>query len=359
MLTSRPANRGEAQSVIGPVSADRLGVTMVHEHLLHDAGCLYAEPTGGGERGRARERMTLENLAWVRRNWISNIDNLHLDDEALAIKEVMELKLEGGDTLVEVSNIGLERDPHGLQRIARATGLNIIMGAGYYVDSAHPPDMDERLETEIEEEIVHDVLEGVGTTGVRAGIIGELGCSWPLTPNEAKVLRAAAKAQHRCGAAITIHIGRDVRSPGEIADCLDDAGADLSRVILGHMDRIEHPMSIMCGLAERGCYIAFDTFGQETWVYPFSPADRLTDAQRVDLQVALISEGFLDRLVVSHDIGFKHRLSAYGGCGYGHILSTVVPHHMRRKGMTEEQLHAILVDNPARVLPLAEAIDGG
>ena len=68
MLTSRPATRGEAQSVSGPIPADRLGVTMVHEHLLHDAGCLYAEPSGGSARGRARERMTLQNLAWVRRN---------------------------------------------------------------------------------------------------------------------------------------------------------------------------------------------------------------------------------------------------------------------------------------------------
>lgn len=105
--------------------------------------------------------------------------------------------------------------------------------------------------------------------------------------------------------------------------------------------------------AERGCYIAFDTFGQETWVYPFSPSDRLSDVQRVDLQMALIAEGFLDRLLVSHDVGYKHRLSAYGGCGYAHILSTVVPHHMRRKGMTDEHLHAILVENPARVLQLA------
>ena len=68
MLTSRPATRGEAQSVIGLIPADQLGVTMVHEHLLHDAGCLYAEPSGGSARGRARERMTLRNLAWVRRN---------------------------------------------------------------------------------------------------------------------------------------------------------------------------------------------------------------------------------------------------------------------------------------------------
>ena len=106
-------------------------------------------------------------------------------------------------------------------------------------------------------------------------------------------------------------------------------------------------MSIMCGLAERGLLHRLrQPSGRRPGCTPSAPADRLTDAQRVDLQLALISEAFLDRLLVSHDIGFKHRLSAYGGCGYGHILSTVVPHHMRRKGMTEEHLHAILVGKP-------------
>ena len=352
MLSQRAATKGEAQSVLGPIAAEDLGITMVHEHLLIDLTCLYAEPSGAGERGLARQPMTLENLAWIRRNWNSNLDNLRLDNEALAIEEARQLKLEGGGTLVEVSNIGLARDAHGISRIARATGLNVIMGSGYYVDPAHPPEMDAKTEAEIEEEIVRDVTEGVGTSGVRAGIIGELGCSWPLTPNETKVLRAGARAQRRTGASITIHIGRDIQSPVEITDCLEEAGADLSRVILGHMDRIAHPMEILTGLAGRGCYIAFDTFGQETWVYPFSPSDRLSDAQRVDLMLALIAEGFLDRLLVSHDIGYKHRLGAFGGCGYAHILTTVVPHHMRRKGMTEEQLHAVLVGNPATVLPL-------
>ena len=352
-MFDRPATKGEVQTVLGPVPPDRLGVTMVHEHLLLDLTCLFVEPASADERALSRQPMTLDNLAWVRRNWNSSLDNLRLDDEALAIEEARQLKLEGGGTLVEVSNVGLARSPLGLARIARATGLHVVMGAGYYVDVAHPPDMDSRSEADLEEEMVRDVTEGVGNTRVRAGIIGELGCSWPLTPNERKVLSAGARAQRRTGAAITIHIGRDVHSPIEIADCLDDAGADLSRVILGHMDRIAHPMEIMTGLAERGCYIAFDTFGQETWVYPFSPSDRLSDVQRVDLQMGLIAEGFLDRLLVSHDVGYKHRLGAYGGCGYAHILSTVVPHHMRRKGMTDEHLHAILVENPARVLQLA------
>ena len=350
MLTPSVASKGEAQTVLGPVAANDLGITMVHEHLLIDLTCLFMQPEEAGERGRSREPVTLDNLAWVRRNWNSSLDNLRLDDERLAIEEASQLKLAGGSTLVEVSNIGLARDPAGLQRIARATGLNVVMGAGYYVDVAHPPGMDDKTEAEIEEEIVNDVTVGVGPFSVKAGIIGELGCSWPLTKNEIKVLRAGARAQKRTGAAITIHIGRDPQSPIDIVNCLEEAGADLSRVVLGHMDRIAHPMDTLTQLAARGCCIAFDTFGQETWVYPFNPSDRLSDVQRVDIQVALIEAGFGDKLMVSHDVGYKHRLGKYGGCGYAHILSTVVPHHMRRKGITDEQLQAILVDNPARLL---------
>ena len=352
MLTPPPAVRGEVQTVLGPIPARALGVTMVHEHLLIDLTCLFMEPGEAGERRRSREPVSLDNLAWVRRNWNSSLDNLRLDDETLAIEEVMQLKLAGGSALVEVSNIGLARDPAGLQRIARATGLNVVMGSGYYVDVAHPPGMDAKSEADIEQEIVNDITQGVGHFSVRAGIIGELGCSSPLTKNEIKVLRAGARAQQRTGAAISIHIGRDPHSPVEIVDCLDAAGADLSRVILGHMDRIAHPMETLTQLASRGCSIAFDTFGQETWVYPFNPSDRLSDIQRVDILVALIDSGFGDKLMVSHDVGYKHRLDKYGGCGYAHILTTVVPHHMRRKGITELQLQAILVDNPARLLAL-------
>ena len=353
MLTPPPAVKGEVQTVLGPVAAEDLGITMVHEHLLIDLTCLFMEPGEASERARSRQPVSLDNLAWVRRNWNASLDNLRLDDETLAVEEAMQLKLAGGSTIVEVSNIGLARDPAGLQRIARATGLNVVMGCGYYVDVAHPPGMDTKSEADIEEEIVNDITAGVGPFSVRAGIIGELGCSSPLTKNEIKVLRAGARAQQRTGASISIHIGRDPFSPVEIVDCLDTAGADLSRVILGHMDRIAHPMDILTQLASRGCSIAFDTFGQETWVYPFNPSDRLSDIQRVDILVALIDAGFGNKLMVSHDVGYKHRLDKYGGCGYAHILTTVVPHHMRRKGITEAQLQAILVDNPARLLAFA------
>ena len=110
-MFDRPAVKGEVQTVLGPVSPDRLGVTMVHEHLLLDLTCLFVEPESADERALARRPLTLDHLAWVRRNWNSSLDNLRLDDEALAIEEARQLKLEGGGTLVEVSNVGLARSP--------------------------------------------------------------------------------------------------------------------------------------------------------------------------------------------------------------------------------------------------------
>ncbi|MBM3601988.1 MAG: aryldialkylphosphatase [Alphaproteobacteria bacterium] len=349
----RPAKSGEAQTVLGPVAASALGVTMVHEHLLIDLTCLFTEPADGSERDLARQPVGLSNLSWIRRFWNSNLDNLRLDDEAVMIEEAMQYRRQGGATVVEVSNIGLGRDPEGIRRIARATGLHVVMGSGCYVAPSHPPDMDSRTVEQIEEEIVRDITVGVGDTGIRAGIIGELGCSWPITANERKVLQAGARAQRRTGAPLSIHIGRHEDSPLEIMACLREAGADLGRTIMSHMDRIWPPLDKLKTLARAGCGIGLDTFGQETWMYPFGGADRLSDAQRVDLIKILVAEGFDRQVLVSHDVGYKHRLSSYGGSGLAHVLSTVIPYVMRRKGVEDERINQFLVTNPARYIAFA------
>jgi phosphotriesterase-related protein len=350
---ARPAAAGEVQTVLGPVKPEELGIALPHEHLLLDLTCLFAEPDTARGRALARQPVALENLSWIRRNWTSNLDNLRLDDEALAVKEALEYKLDGGRAIVDVTSIGLARDPVGLQRIARATGLHVVMGCGYYVARSHPDSMDGRSEQDIEDEIVREITQGVADTGVRAGIIGELGCSWPLADSEARVLRAAARAQQRTGVAISIHPGRDQASPLQIIELLRAAGADLGRVIMGHLDRTGIEADTLRRVATSGCYLALDTFGQETWVYPLAPVDRLSDAQRVDLIRELIAEGLGRQVLVSHDVGYKHRLAAYGGSGYSHLLTTVLPHQMRRKQIQEEHIQWLLVDNPARVLQLA------
>ena len=343
---------GLAQTVLGPVSPDSLGPTTTHEHLLIDFTCTFHARPEAAMRARAHEPICLENLGWIRYNYLSNLDNLLLMDEGTAIAEASLYKQVGGRTIVETTTLGIGRDPLGLARIARATGLNVIMGAGYYVDAVHPEDMDARTESDLARQIVGEIRTGVGHTGVKAGIIGEIGCSWPLTPNERKVLRAAATAQCETGAAILIHPGRNESAPGEILSVLAEAGADLGRTIMGHLDRTISDFGALLDIARSGCFLEYDLFGMESSYYPLSDADMPSDAQRLSFIRRLIVEGYGEKIVIAHDIYSKHRLTRYGGHGYGHILENVVP-RMRQKGFAESDIEAITVTNPARVLAFA------
>ena len=340
---------GLAHTVLGPVRPEDLGPTTTHEHLLIDFTCMFKPPTEATEKLKAYQPLTLENLGWVRYNPFRNEDNLLLGDEDTAISEALLFKKAGGKTIVDATTIGIGRDPLALARIARATGLNIIMGAGYYVDMVHPADMDDKTEDEIAREIVAEITVGVGNTGVRAGIIGELGCTWPLTDNERKVLRAAAQAQRETGCPVLIHPGRNEAAPLEILDVLARAGADISRVIMSHMDRTMPDVAGLIELARTGCLLEWDGFGIEVSYYPLSDMDFPSDAQKLDFIKAAVDQGYVDQIVIGEDMYSKHRLVRYGGHGYGYILENIVP-RMREKGLSDEDIQAIIVKNPARVL---------
>lgn len=351
---TRRAAAGEIQTVRGAIPASQAGLTLCHEHLLVDCSCYYCEPAAEEDKTRAHQKVALQNLSWIRRNYLTNLDNLRLDDVDTAIAEATEFKAAGGATIVDVGNNGLGRDAEGLRRISEASGVNIVMGAGYYVGLSHPAGFDSRSEKSIEDEIVRDIEEGVADTGVRAGIIGEIGCTWPLQDNERKVLRAAARAQRRTGMGLTIHIGRHPDSPVQIAGILRDAGADLNRVVMGHLDRGWPDRDKLLELARTGVYLELDMFGRDTWSYPHAPIDIITDWQRIELMKMLIAEGYIEKTLISHDIGFKYRLTSYGGSGYAHIPRWMVP-LMIGKGITREQVDTILVRNPARLLAIQPA----
>ena len=152
-----PGLSGQAQTVLGPIAGEAMGITLPHEHLLIDFEVMFKEPANGGERGLARQPVSLANLGWVRHNFSSNLDNLQLLDETVARDEALLFKHAGGQTFVDPTNRGLARDPLALARVARATGLNIIMGSGYYVAAAHPPGMDTRTVDDIARELVETV----------------------------------------------------------------------------------------------------------------------------------------------------------------------------------------------------------
>lgn len=345
---------GKVQTVLGPVDPTAIGPTLAHEHLLIDFQVAFHPPREASQLALVYAPLSLENLGWVRRNWNSNLDNLRLWDEATAVAEATRFQRAGGSCIVDATTIGIGRDPLALARIARATGLHIVMGAGYYVALAHPPDTEGKTEETIAAELERDITIGAGDSGVKAGIIGELGCSWPLHPRERTVLRAAARAQRRTGASVLVHPGRAEEAPLEILEILIEAGANMSRVIMGHLDRTVFQKQTLLRIADTGCVLEWDLFGQETWHYPMNPAiDMPSDAQRLETIRWCIAQGLRERIVIAHDICTKHRLARYGGHGYAYILEHIVP-TMRRRGFTEEDIEAILVRTPRRLLTLTE-----
>ena len=339
------------RTVLGDIAPDKLGVTLCHEHLLIDLKRIFDEPDDAFGKEMARKPVELATLGWIRANYFNNFDNVGLYVEREVIEEISRYRAAGGATLVEVTPVDIGRNPEGLARIAEAAELNVVMGSGYYVYGTHPDDMDVRPEDDLVAEMTRDVVDGVGDSGIRSGIIGEIGCTWPLHKNERKVLRAAARAQTATGAALTIHPGRDPRAPAEILDVIDSAGGDVRRTIMGHLDRTFHHYAAFKEFAESGCFLEFDMFGMESAYYPFGPTDMPNDGRRIDLIMRLI-DGHLDQILVSHDIAFKHLLVRYGGNGYGHILQNAVP-KMRTKGMSADQIDTVLKANPQRALTIS------
>ena len=146
-----------------------------------------------------------------------------------------------------------------------------------------------------------------------------------------------------------IHPGRHPDAPAEILEVLAKGGADLSRVIMGHLDRTVFEFDTLLSIAESGCYLEWDLFGNEGSYYPLAEIDMPSDAQRMGFIKRIADAGYSGKIVIGQDICTKHRLTKYGGHGYGHILENIVP-KMRRKGFSEELIHAITVGNPASIL---------
>lgn len=345
---------GKIQTVLGAVDGECLGITSTHEHIIWDMSTYFEEPERASDRGLARQPVSMENLHLIRPRPHINIDNMIQTDEQMAVSELMHFKLAGGGTMVELSQNGMARDPLALARVSRATGVNIVMGSGYYVAISHPDDMNDKTEEDIADEIVRDITVGVGDTGIKSGIIGEIGCSLPLTDNERKVLRACAIAQRRTGAPINIHPSIGDKAMQENIAILKEAGADLKRVAISHTDGFGFSLETRLKVLEEGCYVEYDGFGQALFhfFYMGRIANAMSDIDKITDIMELIEKGYLGQILMAQDFCFKCDLAAYGGYGYAHIIKNLLP-FMRAKGMTEEQIHALLVDNPRRLLELA------
>jgi phosphotriesterase-related protein len=340
-------DEGRVVTVLGPVKPGELGPVLMHEHFLCD---LRSLPDRGSDGPDAE--ITLENAFEANYRPGRHRGNHRLRDRSVAAREAGWFAEAGGGAIVEVTTGGMAPDPEGLAAIARASGVHVVMGAGFYTEPYLDAETLALSAETLADLMVAQVEEGAWGTDIRCGIIGEIGCSWPLADFERRSLQAAARAQLRTGAAVTIHPGRDPQAPHEILDILAEAGADLSRVVIGHMDRTYFDDGEVVALARRGCVVEYDFFGIETSNYWMGVADLPTDWMRIRCIRRLFEAGLGERVVVSHDICTRSRLRSNGGHGYAHLLRNVVP-LMKERGFGDDEIATLLVETPRRLLTIA------
>ena len=220
--------------------------------------------------------------------------------------------------------------------------------------------MEERTVEDLTEAIVRDVTVGVADTGIRAGVVGEIGVEGdPITPNEEKSIRAAARASRITGAPISFHRGGAGAERRQTLDLVEEEGADLRRVILGHADAIADDLDLMVELLERGVFIQFDMIGREQALDEViavrrKPRSELgVTAQDAIAVSQLMEAGYEDRVLLSHDVCWKVHLKRYGGFGYSFVLERFLP-RLREMGVDDPQIEKMMTKNPKRVLPLVE-----
>ena len=355
---------GKVQTVTGSIEPEQLGPTMMHEHLFVDLRRtnLIDDGSPATDVALSLQELTSEN-AHLAREAKPITDNWLLADVEVGIDEANEFRYAGGGTIVEVTSVGIRRDPVALRRVARATGLNIVMGCGWYQKAYHPANMDQRTVEDMAEEIVRDISVGVDETDIRSGTIGEVGVEGdPLTENEVKSIRASARASRATGAAISFHRGgNDRQDKLRVAGIVADEGVDPSRVIFGHSDFIAHDVDLLLELLGTGVYVQFDIIGRLGITIPWGTSNRIQMVAAGQLRTHTVAEaipklieaGYAGRILLSHDVAYKVHLKRYGGTGYSFILEKFIP-HLRLQGVAEEDIQAMLVDNPMRVLPFAE-----
>ena len=339
----------KVNSVCGEVSRERLGTVTTHEHVLLDLTAFYQALPVPGIEDPATQKVEMWNLGILSRDCYALKDNLLLDDEAVQAEELAYFRRAGGDTVVDASLPGIGRDARALKRIAEKTGLNIIMGTGFYVGETHPKELADMTDRQVADLMVRELTEGVDGTDIRAGYIGEIGISEIFDEKERKVLRAAALAQKDTGVAINVHINPWTTNGLEAADILLQAGVAPDRICISHID-VENRESYVYALLQKGVYVEFDNFGKEYYIRREVRNSGyglfVHDTDRVAFLKKLIDDGYLSQILLSCDLCLKNLMHKYGGWGYDHVLTNIVP-MMEEYGITQEQIKTLLVENPA------------
>ncbi|MGH2357911.1 MAG: phosphotriesterase family protein [Candidatus Limnocylindria bacterium] len=305
-------------TVSGPIPPEKVGFALPHEH-------------------------TGIHLWQIPNRW--DYWELTPDDD-LIIDELRELRRRGGGTLVDLTLPGVGRDAERLRRLASATGLNIVMGTGWYRESYYPAEalIDRRTVDDLADEMVREFHDGV-VSGIRPGIIGEIGTDKPwVSGQEERVHRAAARAAKQTGMAITTH---GVASPVGQAQLriFEEEGVDPARVVIGHADSypdLDHYLAVLA----RGANLEFDFLGHRSGV------EEAREPRLVEMLVELLERGFAGQILLSGDVCHNAHLKANGGFGYVYLQQHFLP-TLRTAAVGEGEINQMTLANPARILTIA------
>jgi predicted metal-dependent phosphotriesterase family hydrolase len=303
-------------TVTGPIPPERIGFTLPHEHTSCRA-----------------------ELAPTR----SELTDFTFDAEVMT-GELHDFRRRGGSCLVDLTSVGLGRDPVWLRNLSTRSGAYVVMGAGWYRESFYPPEVgiDRRTVDQLADAIVAEFEHGVDGTGIRPGIIGEIGTdqAW-VSPREERVHRAVARAARETGLAIVTHSLHSQVGLTQLR-IFEEEGADPERVIIGHADSVLD-LDYHLALLDRGASLCFDLLGR--------PGDYAAayEAQLVEVIVELLERGFANRIVLSHDVCSNAQLKAYGGPGFSYVAQHFLP-HLRTAAVGEGEIATMTVENPRRIL---------
>ena len=306
-------------TVLGPVEPSALGFTLPHEH-------------------------TQIHLWQIQDRW----DYWELTrDEPVILEELRLYREAGGTCLADLTLPGTGRDAAWLARLARESGLHLVMGAGWYRTAYYPPELlvERRSVDSLAEELVAEITNGVGDTGVRPGILGEIGTDKPwITPSEERVHRAVARASRRTGLAISTHAVMSDVGAAQLT-IFEDEGVDPGRIVIGHADSypvLDHYLSLIA----RGASIEFDFLGMS-----FTPTEKHGEGRVIDLLLELLHRGHADRILLSQDVCHNSQLRQYEGNGYTYLQSTFLP-RLRERGVAQAEIDQLTISNPRRVLTI-------
>lgn len=345
-------------TVNGLVDASEISRTLMHEHLFVDVTPFW-ESVDAIENGDTAPMTS--DLGGIAR-WNANVvrDNLRFDpdtDYELIRGELLDFAVSAGAgaCVVDLSTVPLGPYPDAVKRLSSDTGTHVVMGTGFYVDAAHPEWLRSATAERVEDKLESDIVDGFGASGVRAGIIGEIGTSATVTPSESVVLRAAARVGVRTGLTVNVHC-----EPPELAvvhgilDTLMAEGLPADRIYLSHLDEISYE-SYLVEVLDRGVVVGFDSFGQDSY---FSPSWKSrSDLAKGAMLMRLIEAGFDRQLVLAQDICKKAHLKHFGGMGLDHVTSRVIPRLQATAALSDESVRRMLVETPRRLLAVGGSVE--